>query len=854
MAASLHTYEVFLLGVPGIIFFRAWILLAALVSAFLLAAKKPSWEWKRGLLLAGLIFFLETAGLAGDLLSSTTNSPSLPLLLANGDRLLELLVALALVWFFLFPRGNKTGDAVMIGSVVLVLAGGGASFVFLYLNPPSGTFNTNILSLVWDSVRWIVFFAAIVLVLIRRPGGWGLSLLALLLFIAGTSLQVMLGDGSTNLPGLARLFDLLAFPMVAMRFALSGASGSVLTDGGSQARQARQASSESIPQLSDLILTLEEPDLPQAMTSWICSAMRVEVSYFLADTEHGDGVDFISGFDRISSNALPSFQLTSDAVGRLHFALTGREILRLEKPEADAALRTVAEKAGLAHAGPALFIPLVLSEEPAVGILLLASYSDEAWHAEDETIGRMFAQACAAAFQQIHARNNLTQELEEQRQALAQTAQEGERLQTEQLSLETELQQAEEAWREERQRAEGLASLVQEQDALPSEGGTAIEGGEDGKQRFREASVARLQEELLSARAELETARRDSARFPEVVAVAEAIEEENRALKSELEKARTAGGTVSPAQTSAESEAAGLRTAMDESESRHRQDMSRIQDELRKTLTEYAHLQSALLQPVLPPEPGKKPGFGADIGMVTGLISEIRQPFSSMVGYTDLLLSESAGILGGMQRKFLDRIRASITRTESLFEDLLQVLLLPEKIATPPMQPVDVAAIIDGAITGVSEIVREKNLVLHLDVSDDLPPVEIDRDALQQIFNHLIQNAALITPPEKEVVLTAHAPQAVQNQRTMLITVKDSGPGIAAEDQPRVFTRLYRTEGPMIEGLGDSGVGMAVARTLTEAMGGRIWLESQPGHGTTFFILLPVQVGQTLADSPQHSA
>jgi histidine kinase len=95
----------------------------------------------------------------------------------------------------------------------------------------------------------------------------------------------------------------------------------------------------------------------------------------------------------------------------------------------------------------------------------------------------------------------------------------------------------------------------------------------------------------------------------------------------------------------------------------------------------------------------------------------------------------------------------------------------------------------------------------------------------------------------------------VQNQqRAMLITVKDSGPGIAAEDQPRVFTRLYRTEGPMIEGLGDSGVGMAVARTLTEAMGGRVWLESQLGHGTTFFILLPVQVGQSVTDYRQTPA
>ncbi|MGD0807122.1 MAG: ATP-binding protein [Anaerolineales bacterium] len=852
MAVSLHTYEVFLLSVPGFIFFRAWILLTALASAILLVAKKPRWEWNRGLLLAGSIFLLETIGLAGDLLPSFSSSASVPILQANGDRALEILVALALAWFFLFPRRSKTGDGVMIGAVLLALVGAAGSFVFLSLYPASSAFNANILSLIWDSARWIVFVAAVVLLLIRRPGGWGLSVLALLLLLAGTSLQVMLGDGTTNLPGLARLFALFAFPFVAMRLTLSTAFGAALTGADSQAQQARQAASESIPPLSDLILTLEEPDLPQAMTAWICSAMRVEVSYFLANAEQGNGVDFIAGFDRINSAVLPAFQLTSDAVPQLHFALAGREILRLEKPEADATLQTVAEKAGLAHAGPALFVPLMLSEEPAVGILLLASYSGEEWRDEDESTACLFAEACAAAFQQIHARNNLTLELEENRKTLAQATQESERLQTEKMSLETELQQAEEAWREERQRAEGLASLVQEQDALAVEG--EAESGEGGEARLRETSIIRLQQELRDMREELENSRRDSARFAETAATASALENENRALQSELDQFRTAGTAASPAQASAETEAAGLRAALEETENRYQQEISKIQNELRKTLSEYAHLQSALLQPPPPPEAGKKPSFEADIGMVTSLISEIRQPFSSMVGYTDLLLSESAGILGAMQRKFLDRIRASITRTESLFEDLLQLLLLPEKIAAPPMQPVDVASIIDSAITGVSEIVREKNLVLHLDVSDDLPPVEIDRDALQQILNHLIQNAVLITAPEKEVVLTAHSPQIVQDQRAMLITVKDSGPGIAAEDQPRVFTRLYRTEGPLIEGLGDTGVGMAVARTLTEAMGGRIWLESQLGHGTTFFILLPVQVGHPLPDSRQPSA
>jgi len=579
--------------------------------------------------------------------------------------------------------------------------------------------------------------------------------------------------------------------------------------------------------------------------------MRVEASYFLANGEGGNGVDFISGYDRISTHVLPAFQLATEDVPQLHFALSGREILRLEKAEADATLQIVAEKAGLTHPGPALFVPLVFSEEPAVGLLLLASYSGEEWREEDESTARLFAQACASAFQQIHTRNNLTVELDESKQTLAQAAQDNELLQTEKMNLETELQQAEEAWREERQRAEGLASLVQEQDVLAASGA----GGEGAGEGLRNAAILRMQEDLRDARAQLENARRDSAHLAEAVEAAAALEQANRGLQSELEALRAAGVAGSPAQASAEREAVALRAALQETEGRYQLDISKIQNELRKTLGEYAHLQSALLQPPLPPEAGKKPGFEADIGMVTSLISEIRQPFSSMVGYTDLLLSESAGILGAMQRKFLDRIRASITRTESLFEDLLQVLLLPEKISAPPMQPVDVAGIIDSAITGVSEIVREKNLILHLDVSEDLPPVEIDRDALQQILNHMIQNAVWITAPEKEVVLTAHAPQAVQNQqRAMLITVKDSGPGIAAEDQPRVFTRLYRSEGPLIEGLGDTGVGMAVARTLAEAMGGRVWLESQIGHGSTFFILLPVQVGQPLASTQKAPA
>ena len=72
------------------------------------------------------------------------------------------------------------------------------------------------------------------------------------------------------------------------------------------------------------------------------------------------------------------------------------------------------------------------------------------------------------------------------------------------------------------------------------------------------------------------------------------------------------------------------------------------------------------------------------------------------------------------------------------------------------------------------------------------------------------------------------------------MAVTDSGGGIASEDIPRVFTRLYRADNVLIQGVGDTGVGLSIAKTLTEAQHGRIWVESQQGVGASFSVLLPI--------------
>ncbi len=107
---------------------------------------------------------------------------------------------------------------------------------------------------------------------------------------------------------------------------------------------------------------------------------------------------------------------------------------------------------------------------------------------------------------------------------------------------------------------------------------------------------------------------------------------------------------------------------------------------------------------------------------------------------------------------------------------------------------------------------------------------------------HLLQNAGAATPLEGTIRLKVQT-TSEDGQDYVMIQVTDSGGGIPAEDLPRVFTRLYRADNVLIQGVGDTGVGLSIAKTLTEAQHGRIWVETHPGVGSTFSVLLPIAKG-----------
>jgi signal transduction histidine kinase len=268
-----------------------------------------------------------------------------------------------------------------------------------------------------------------------------------------------------------------------------------------------------------------------------------------------------------------------------------------------------------------------------------------------------------------------------------------------------------------------------------------------------------------------------------------------------------------------------------------------VEGELRMTLEQVAHLQNQLAEAnmrVIEAEKGVVATRSTEQAEVVASISqELRQPMSSIVGYTDLLLGESVGILGALQRKFVDRIKASTERIGTLIDDLIQVTTLETGLNELKPESVDLNVIIDNAMSYTSSQVREKNISMHLDLPKNMAPIHADREALQQILIHLLQNAGAASPVEGSVHLTVQT-RMEDLREYVLIQVTDNGGGIPAEDLPRVFTRLYRADNVLIQGVGDTGVGLSIAKTLTEAQKGRIWVESKPGVGSTFSVLLPI--------------
>ena len=375
-----------------------------------------------------------------------------------------------------------------------------------------------------------------------------------------------------------------------------------------------------------------------------------------------------------------------------------------------------------------------------------------------------------------------------------------------------------------------------------------------GVQNAQEHRLQAMEKSIQTTQAELEEARQSRR---EAEAARQQLEEEMGALKAATARQHREPpeGSLEALLEAQETAQAVIRKLQEENRALQENltqlrgqpsdngQVSQLERELRSALSEVARLQQLLSEADRRALLAQKsePVTDEQRQALTNLAQELRQPMSSILGYTDLLLGESVGILGALQRKFLERIRASIERMGTLIEDLIQIATVgkPTQTLAQPQAPLN--RVVDKALASAGPLMREKNIALRLDLPRDLPALTANQESLQQALFHLLQNATLATPEEGEITFRIRLEREAESEPGfVLLQVSDQGGGIHPDDLPRVFSRLYRSENVPIPGLGDKGTGLTIAKTLIESQGGRLWVDSQEGIGATFSVLLPL--------------
>ncbi len=233
---------------------------------------------------------------------------------------------------------------------------------------------------------------------------------------------------------------------------------------------------------------------------------------------------------------------------------------------------------------------------------------------------------------------------------------------------------------------------------------------------------------------------------------------------------------------------------------------------------------------------------------IASLASDIRNPLSIIIGYTELLLSDAVGLVGEMQRRFLLKVKSAVEKLHHLVNDLLNMAAIDSGSFSLRFAPVEVEEIVGETMPLVRARMESAEVKVEVKVQEGLPPVEVDFESIRYVLSTLLSNAAACSPPGSTIRLEVGAEPPEGEPQYLKLSVTDAGGGLTSEDLSRVFTRFAFPDQALIRGLGEKGVGLSLAKTIVEMHGGRIWAESTMGVGTTFFVLLPFRQKKPISE------
>jgi signal transduction histidine kinase len=215
---------------------------------------------------------------------------------------------------------------------------------------------------------------------------------------------------------------------------------------------------------------------------------------------------------------------------------------------------------------------------------------------------------------------------------------------------------------------------------------------------------------------------------------------------------------------------------------------------------------------------------------------ELRTPLNAILGYTELILDDIFGEVPPLIRDTLERTRNNGLHLLGLINDVLDLSKIEAGQLTLSLGDYSMGEVVHAVLSSLRSLAEEKKLALKALVPPDLPPGKGDERRITQVLLNLVGNAIKFTEAGEVTI------EAGTSDGAFLVSVSDTGPGISPADQQKIFEEFQQADNSSTRRKGGTGLGLSIARRIVELHGGRIWVESSVGHGSTFRFTVPMRV------------
>jgi signal transduction histidine kinase len=215
---------------------------------------------------------------------------------------------------------------------------------------------------------------------------------------------------------------------------------------------------------------------------------------------------------------------------------------------------------------------------------------------------------------------------------------------------------------------------------------------------------------------------------------------------------------------------------------------------------------------------------------------ELRTPLNAILGYTELILDGIYGEAPEKMRTVMERVQSNGKHLLGLINDVLDLSKIEAGQLVLSIQDYSIKDVVHGVYSAVEPLANSKKLAFKIDVPPNLPPARGDDRRLTQVLLNLVGNAIKFTDVGEVAV------KAAASNGSVTISVRDTGPGIAEADQAKIFDEFQQADSTQAKAKGGTGLGLSIAKRIIEMHGGKLWVESSPGAGSTFSFTVPLRV------------